>query len=259
MYRGRFLLKWSIAVPNGLDRAIANFDYVIAKKPAAYQAYYARAEAYEEKGNLDHAIADYSEAIRLHPTGTAYMRRAQLWSRIGNLDGGIADYTAAAKLKPKSAGPIHQRAFVWQQKGDISHAIDDVTEAIRREPVPGYFVDRANMWVEKGDLSRAMADFDEAIRQAPELSLAYAYRARVWLKEGDKTRALADADHAVEYGGGFAITYQVRAEVLTVLDRRDDAIAAYREALKKLTNSSQKAEILAATAKLGSPTEARQN
>src|SRR4029077_11914189 len=48
------------------DRAIQGYDEVIAVKPTS-DAYYGRSLAYRGKGNLDRAIADDDQALKLNP------------------------------------------------------------------------------------------------------------------------------------------------------------------------------------------------
>ena len=56
----------------------------------------------EKKGDLDKAIADCAEAIRLNPRmAEAYNRRGSVYEKKGDLDKAIADYTEAIRLDPK--------------------------------------------------------------------------------------------------------------------------------------------------------------
>ena len=50
-----------------LDRALQDFDKVIALAPQSDGARNNRAAVFIDKGNFDRAIEDYNEAIRLAP------------------------------------------------------------------------------------------------------------------------------------------------------------------------------------------------
>src|SRR5712691_8295435 len=55
--------------------------------------YYNRANKWNAKGDLDRAIADYSEALRLAPKYTAALNnRGLAWYAKGDLDRAVADY-----------------------------------------------------------------------------------------------------------------------------------------------------------------------
>ena len=51
-----------------VDRAIADFDKVIALDPNNADAYSNRGNAYDEKGEFDRAIADFRRALEIDPS-----------------------------------------------------------------------------------------------------------------------------------------------------------------------------------------------
>ncbi|MGO9135188.1 MAG: tetratricopeptide repeat protein [Methylovirgula sp.] len=92
------------AAKGDLDRAIADFDQAIRLDPKDEVAYKNRGGAYKAKGDFDRAIADYSEAIRLDPKDVlAYKNRgiAYLYSRA--LPKALADFNLASETDPKNA------------------------------------------------------------------------------------------------------------------------------------------------------------
>jgi hypothetical protein len=70
-------------------------------------AYLFRASAHLAEADLDGAIADYNEAIKLAPTNiVAYSSRALAYFRKGDRDRAILDYNAAARIDPKGLTEI---------------------------------------------------------------------------------------------------------------------------------------------------------
>ena len=67
-------------------------------------AYNNRGNVYRDKGDVDRALADYNEAIRLDPKyAVAYNNRANAYRGKGELDRAIADYNDAIRVDPKYA------------------------------------------------------------------------------------------------------------------------------------------------------------
>src|SRR5258707_1124819 len=85
-----------------------------------------RGVAWYVKGDYDRAIADYDEAIRLHPRyAPAFNNRGNVWYRKGDKDRAIADYDEAIRLDPKYAPAYTNRGNAWSGKGDNDRAIAD--------------------------------------------------------------------------------------------------------------------------------------
>jgi tetratricopeptide (TPR) repeat protein len=72
--------------------AFQAYDKAISLDPKYAVPYNNRGSAYQEKGNLDRAIADYDKAISLDPKfAEAYNNRGDAYQEKGNLDRAIAD------------------------------------------------------------------------------------------------------------------------------------------------------------------------
>jgi len=82
------------------DEAIA--DYTAALKLRSKASIYAdRGIAYFSKGDDEHALADFGEAIKLDANSSeAYMGRGRLRFARGNFTASVPDFQAAARLKP---------------------------------------------------------------------------------------------------------------------------------------------------------------
>jgi len=147
-----------------LDGAIVDFTEAIRLDPECARAYQGRALACAKKGEFDKVIADCTEAIRLDPNDAeGYRGRALANREKGNLDGAVADYSEAIRLNPNRAAYYYGRGVVYTKKGDFDKAIADNSEAIRLDP--GYaqaYYGRGVLYAEKGDTDKANKDFDQA-------------------------------------------------------------------------------------------------
>jgi tetratricopeptide (TPR) repeat protein len=84
------------------------------------------------KGDLEGALQDYSEAIRLRSDDVAALtNRGAARHATGNLEGALEDYAEAIRLDPNYPAAIYNRGNARLAKGDLELARRDHSEAIR--------------------------------------------------------------------------------------------------------------------------------
>jgi tetratricopeptide (TPR) repeat protein len=196
-------------------------------------AYLNRGFAYDNKGDYDRAIADYGEAIRLHPQfALAYSNRGIVYNRKGNYDRAFADFGEAIRLNPKLPNAYAGRGWAYHGKGDFDRAFADFDEAIRLDPkFPKTYNPRGLAYHSIGELDRAIVDFDEAVRLDPKYAEAYGNRGLVYASKRDYARAIADYDQALTLDPSLVDARQNRQLAQTAIatqavqtaDRADDA------------------------------------
>ena len=84
-------------------------------------------------GNHDKALADLTQAIKLHPDrAEVYIRRGDIYLQRRDLDAAISDYTQAIRLKSDDIS-IYQaylyRGMAYTLKGDMKRAEADRAKA----------------------------------------------------------------------------------------------------------------------------------
>ena len=215
-----------------LERAITDYNEAIRLDPKYADAYYNRAIAYKAKGDLDRAIADYNEAIRLNPNDAlAYNNRGIAYRAKGELDRAIADYDEAIRLDPRDALAYNNRGIAYQAKGDFGRAIADYDEAIRREPKDALArYNRGIAYKALGDLDRAIADYGDAVRLNPRDTLAYGHRGYAYQAKGDVDSALADFSEAIRLDPKNAWAYKNRGVVYLYGGSLEKARADFKQA-----------------------------
>jgi tetratricopeptide (TPR) repeat protein len=192
-------------------------------------AHYERGGAWLGRGDLDDAIADFGEAIRLHPTFKhAYFLRAKVLEIKGEFHRAILDLSEIIKLDQRSAMTYQTRGVLWYRLREFDRAIADYDRALVLRPNdPDILSDRGDSRVRKGDLDRAIADFDEALRIDPNHGNARYNRGNAWLAKGAFDRAITDLSDAIALNAKDASAYYMRAYALTLLDRFEEAAADY--------------------------------
>ena len=84
------------------DLRIKGCSAIIQHDPKDVVAYHNRGDAYGLKGDVDHAIADYTKAIEINPNyAPAYDSRGRAYTSKGDYVHAVADVTKAGELTPK--------------------------------------------------------------------------------------------------------------------------------------------------------------
>jgi tetratricopeptide (TPR) repeat protein len=168
-----------------------------------------RGLAVRRKGDIDRAIADFDEAIRLDPNfAEPVFRRAMVWAyNRSNVERAVTDLDHAIVLDPGFANAFFQRGLLHARQGDADHAIADFEAAIRLDPnnADALFQRGRVYGDKKRDYDRAIADFTEAFRRNPKFAAAINNRGFEYMLKGDLDHALADHSEAIR-------VYQPRTE-----------------------------------------------
>jgi tetratricopeptide (TPR) repeat protein len=188
-----------IVEKSDLDGGLRDYDKAISLDAKNWKAYSARGEVMRLKGNLDQAMADHEEAVRLNPNPESFGNRALAWKAKGDLDRAIADYDDAILLNPNYAPAYAARGAILRLKGDLDRSLADLDKAVSLNPRSATFMYlRGETLRENGALDKAIADYDEALRLIPGLAAVYATRGLAYEGKGDLAKARADFDKALK-------------------------------------------------------------
>src|SRR5262249_43313838 len=102
-----------------------------------------------EKGDLDGAISDYSQAIAFKPNfGLAYDRGAHVKQVSGDSDGALADYTSAIAQNPKDIAAYFNRGCLRYNQCSYSDALGDLRKAAELDDASSFAVySRILIWL----------------------------------------------------------------------------------------------------------------
>lgn len=169
-----FVERGIIYYVNGeIDKAIAEFSQGIRVNPKDYVACFQRAKAYEQQDNIDPAIADYGQVIKQCPAFflcfQALYSRGLLYQKKRLLDEAIADYTAIIESK-------------CNVKGILANAYNN----------------RGLAYDYQGRFDLATSDYNDALETVPKLFNAYYNRGATYANMGVYTLALEDFDKELE-------------------------------------------------------------
>lgn len=124
------------------EYANAKLDYeqALKLKPDFYRPYYNRALLKTSQGDIQGALQDYSEAIRLAPdtaktaTSDTYLNRGQLFALQGQTQSALTDFDQAVKLNPRNGLALYNRGNLRFNQKDLTGAIADFQASVAINP-----------------------------------------------------------------------------------------------------------------------------
>lgn len=158
------------------------------------------AEIHRNRGELQEAIAGYTEAIRLIPGySDAFCQRGVLHSGLGAYQESITDLTKAILSKEDFPEAFYHRATSYRLLSEYQKAISDYTEAIRlRIELPDSFYYRGFSRYLCGNHQDAIDDLTEVIRLQPVRQEAFDMRGHAYFQLGEHQKAIDDYTNAIQ-------------------------------------------------------------
>jgi tetratricopeptide (TPR) repeat protein len=162
--------KPGAATNEGAVALIAQCDREISAKPNDPDAYRRRANAYDETGDYDKAIADYDKAITLKPNAESYyVCRGLSYAHKKDYDRAIEDYDKAISLRADDPDAYINRGIAYSDRAQYDKAIADYDRAISLKPdYSTAYYDRGISYEAEDKHDQAIADYDEAISLKPD-------------------------------------------------------------------------------------------
>ena len=152
--------------------------------PSEAQAHYDRGVTLGDKGDLDGAIAEYREALRLEPSFFfAHNNLGNDLAAKGDLDAAIAELRKAVLLNPKLPDAHNNLGLVLCDKGDLDGAIAEYREALRLKDDAMFHDNLGYALSQKGNKEAAIAEYKTAIRLQPDLKLARTNLVQVFIEK----------------------------------------------------------------------------
>ncbi|MEO7053879.1 MAG: tetratricopeptide repeat protein [Rhizomicrobium sp.] len=213
--------------------------------------YYNRALAYLEMGDLDHGIADLTNAIaeiddehhqaeRVYLAGVV-LTRGKAYMDKGNIDLAMRDISQSIALTSRQITQYSDnsetyaayagRASAYLLKGEYTKSLADAMKAVEIYPADIYALEtRASVYEKLDRYDDAIADYNQAIAASPDADL-YNNRAWAYHLKGEDANGLPDVMKSLEINPKNAPALETRGEIYEKLSKRDAAIADYRAAL----------------------------
>ena len=219
---------------------IKKISTLISKYPDILSLHEIRAIFYEEQGEYDLALIDYSKCIDIDPeNAAAYNNRADVYEELEKFDLALKDYAKAIELNNNEYSTwraINNRALIYESQKKYELALKEYTKAIDlvKNPVnkAKSYRNRADVYaaLEKFDL--ALADYNKAVETAPKEYNNYDYRADFYKTHGQYELALLDYSKCIDLMPENASVYNNRADAYKTLEKFDLALKDYAKVIK---------------------------
>lgn len=196
---GLLSVRTAMQVPYWRDNQ-SLFDHALELNPNSSLARLNIATLAAEKGNLDAAVAQLQDLLRLKPTYVdAYINLGTALSRQGKTEEAFEQYQEALRLNPKSVLAHTNLASIYETRSEVDAAIDHYREAVRID-----------------------SEYFEAHRKLGTLLF----------DQGQIAEAIPHLEAAVHGNAVSLETFNYLAIALAKTERIDDAIKYLRAALR---------------------------
>ena len=185
------------------DRALEDYNKVIAMNPYYSRVYNNRGVVYSRQGRYDMAIEDFSKAIDLNPYFyDAYNNRGVAFDKAGRFEKAMEDFQKALDLNPGFEKTYINRGVAYQRAGMQDNAIEDFNTALSINPrSENAYNNRGISFYKRGDLDRAVEEYTKAIAINPSFQEAYYNRGVSYYRKGLLDKAVQDMNMSASLAG----------------------------------------------------------
>jgi tetratricopeptide (TPR) repeat protein len=237
------------------DKALADFNEAIRLAPDSIEAvlaYHHRAEVFSLKGDYKRSLDDYERMLQRHPDKSGvYIPRSLVRLLAGDIEGALADANEAIRIKPD--GWSHGvRGTLYAQLGRWDDALKDADEALSRQPQNAILLSsRARALLKLGRTEEALTGAELALRTGNHRDSALIARGQVLTKLNRAAGAVEDFSEAIALGRDDPAIYAARGTAYEQLGMRAEALADYRKATQlPVTSLFERDERIRARARL---------
>jgi tetratricopeptide (TPR) repeat protein len=215
------------------------------------------------KGDLDRAVQNFTEAIRIDPKfPDSYSERGQALFKLGETERAIADYSAAIQRNPQHSAALRARGMAYLYRGSTDLALTDLSRAIdlaendpsSMAPIELFYArrSRATIYGSRLQYVQEIADCtalidsylrDPSVAQALKeayrdvgagnvVATLYRQRATAHIRQSHFELAIADLTAAIPLSadGGYSALID-RSRLNETVGQREQAIADLQNAL----------------------------
>jgi tetratricopeptide (TPR) repeat protein len=224
----------ALAKKGQMDEALRQFQEAVRLKPDYADAHHNLGVALAKKGQMDEAIRQFQEALRLKPDFAAARKNLDVMlADKGQMDEAIRQYQEAIRLQPDYAEAHNNLGLALAKKGQIDEAISLFQEALHLKPD---YADAHNnlslALVRKGQIDEAISHFQEAMRLKPYEAGVHNNLGAALGRKGQTDEAIRQFQEAVRLKPDYADAHHNLGVALAKKGQIDEAIRQFQEVLR---------------------------
>jgi tetratricopeptide (TPR) repeat protein len=198
------------------------------------------AEALEASGATTEALAEFDRAVSLDRANPRFISEsAKALNRAGRYTEAIRTYEASLVIDPDNLANIRELANLYLKSSDLVKARPHLEKIVRLQPddlTPKQSLARALEAAQ--DLEGAAKQYRDILAAMPGADLTRALLADLLVKQGRPDEALALLDQGLALNANAALFYREKGRVYDRQGRRAEAIASYREYVRRAPTAS---------------------
>jgi Tfp pilus assembly protein PilF len=144
-------------------------------KRRAAMVYWQQGYERQMQGEVLEAIELYRRSLAMQPTAEAHTFLGWAYSMLGQVEEAIAECEEAIRVDPGYGNPYNDIGAYLIEQGKLDEAVPYLEQALQAERYECPFFPHFNLgrvWERKGQWLRAMEEYREALRLNPEYTLA---------------------------------------------------------------------------------------
>ncbi len=151
-----------------LERAIADFNQIVANGTADGVVYMNRGVAKAKQGDFASAIEDYTRCVELTPSVPAYLNRGDAYAHLHRENEALADFDRVLEIDPRNVMAMLGRANADYTRKHLGESLDDYTHVIELDPgnANAYFK-RGNIHLDLREFAAALSDYSNSLKLDP--------------------------------------------------------------------------------------------
>jgi Tfp pilus assembly protein PilF len=216
------------------EKAAAEYEKAMKLNPKQGQAYLALGQVRFFQRRYTQAAENFQQAIQVSPNlAPAYAGMAQIFLQQGRSAAARNMLEKVVALDPEDWQSQYQLAVLMNAAGEVGGATELLEKVTRLHPDFLPAQEQLIMgWVRRGDLKQASSKVDALIAEQPQAAEGHRLRALILRKQHDLEGALAESAMALGSDPDSASMLALQSIALWELNRKKDALAAFRAAAK---------------------------